>query len=75
MCLRRDDMSQKCVDKLIGKYCKIVTKEPGDEKSYVVVGTVKDVDHDAGFITVESTQGPSCLSINTIIAIKPKEKT
>jgi hypothetical protein len=72
MCLRRDDMNQKCVDKLIGKYCKIVTKEPGDEKSYVVVGTVKDVDHDAGFITVEFTQGLGCLSINTIIAIKSK---
>ena len=68
-------MNQKCVDKLIGKYCKIVTKEPGDEKSYVVVGTVKDVDHNAGFITIESTQGLSCLSINTIIAIKPKAKT
>ena len=68
-------MNQKCVDKLIGKYCKIVTKEPGDEKSYVVVGTVKDVDHDAGFITVESTQGLGCLSINTIIAIKPKAET
>ena len=68
-------MNQKCVDKLIGKYWKIVTKEPGDEKPYVVVGTVKDVDHDAGFITVESTQGPGCLCINTIIAIKPKAKT
>ncbi|MCK4366309.1 MAG: hypothetical protein KAW45_09670 [Thermoplasmatales archaeon] len=65
-------MKRKCVDKLIGKYCKIVTKEPGEEKSYVVVGTVKDVDHDAGFITIESAQGLSCLSINTIIAIKPK---
>jgi len=65
-------MNGKCIDKLIGKYCKIVTKEPGDERIYVVTGIVKDVDHDAGFITVESTQGLGCLSIKTIIAIKPK---
>ena len=52
-------MNRKCVDKLIGKYCKIVTKEPGDDKPYVVTGIVKDIDHDAGFITVESVQGLS----------------
>ena len=68
-------MNRKCVDKLIGKYCKIVTKEPGDDKPYVVTGIVKDIDHDAGFVTVESVQGLGCLSISTIIAIKPKEKT
>ncbi len=68
-------MNRKCVDKLIGKYCKIVAKEPGEKKSYVVVGIIKDVDHDSGFITVESTQGLGCLSINTILAIKPKAKT
>ena len=68
-------MNRKCVDKLIGKYCKIVTEEPGDDKPYVVTGIVKDIDHDAGFVTVESVQGLGCLSISTIIAIKPKEKT
>lgn len=67
-------MKRKCVDKLIGKYCKIVTKELGDERTYVVIGTVKDIDHDAGFITIESTQGLGCLSIKTIIAIKPKNE-
>ena len=67
-------MNRKCVDKLIGKYCKIVTKEPGDDKPYVVTGIVKDIDHDAGFITIESMQGLGCLSISNIIAIKPKTK-
>lgn len=67
-------MKRKCVDKLIGKYCKIVTKDPGDERTYVVIGIVKDIDHDAGFITIESTQGLGCLSIKTIIAIKPKNQ-
>jgi len=67
-------MKRKCVDKLIGKYCKIVMKEPGNERSYVVIGIVKDFDHDAGFITIESSQGFGCLSIKIIIAIKPKAK-
>ena len=67
-------MDKKCVDKLVGKYCKIVTNEPGDDRSYVVTGIVKDIDHDAGFIIIESTQGLGCLSIKTIIAIKPKAK-
>ena len=67
-------MNRKCVDKLIGKYCKIVTKEPGNDKPYVVTGIVKDIDHDAGFITIESMEGLGCLSISNIIAIKPKAK-
>ena len=67
-------MKGKCVDRLVGKYCKIVTREPGDEKSYVVTGVVKEIDHDEGFITIESSQGLGCLSMETIIAIKPKAK-
>ena len=67
-------MNQKCVDKLIGKYCKIVTKEPGDERTYIVTGMVKDIDHNAGFIIIESEQGPGCLNIKAIVAIKPKAK-
>jgi len=63
-------MNKKCVDKLIGKYCKIVTKEPSDDKPYVITGIVKDIDHDAGFITIESMQ----VSISNIIAIKIKPK-
>jgi len=33
---------------------------------------VKDVDSDDGFVLVESLQGIACLSIKTIVAIKPK---
>jgi len=67
-------MNGKCVDRLIGKYCKIVTKEPGVKKATVVTGIVNDVDHEAGFIMIESSQGVGCLNIKTIIAIKPKKK-
>ena len=67
-------MKKNSIDKLIGKHCKIVTKEPGEERSNVVTGVVKDIDHSTGFIMIESTQGIGCLNIKTIVAIKPKEQ-
>jgi len=67
-------MNGKCVDKLIGKYCKIITKEPGVKRATVVTGLVNDIDHEAGFIMIESSQGIGCLNLKTIIAIKPKKK-
>ena len=67
-------MNGKCVDRLIGKYCKIVTKEPGEKKATVVTGIVNEVDYDAGFLIIESSQGVGCLNIKTIVAIKPKKK-
>ena len=62
------------MERLIGKYCKIVTKEPGEERASVVTGTLEDVDYKDGFILVNSEQGLGCLSINTIVAIKPGNK-
>ena len=67
-------MPGNIIDKCIGKYCKIVTKEPGEEKANVVTGIIKDIDHDEGFVTIESNQGVNCLNIKTIVAIKPKTK-
>jgi len=60
--------------RLIGQYCKIVTKEPGDKRASVVTGTLEDVDYEDGFILVDSAQGLGCLRINTVIAIKPGSK-
>ena len=62
------------MERLIGKYCKIVTKEPGEDRASVVTGTLEDVDYQDGFILVDSEQGLGCLRINTIIAIKPGRK-
>jgi flagellin FlaB len=59
------------MERLIGKYCKFVTKEPGDERVSVVTGILEDVDYKDGFILVDSDQGLGCLSINTLVAIKP----
>lgn len=62
------------MERLVGKYCKIVTKEPGENRASVVTGTLEDVDYKDGFILVDSDQGLGCLRIDTIIAIKPKDK-
>ena len=62
------------MDRFIDKYCKIVTKEPGEDRANVVTGIVKDTDHDEGFITIESKEGTVILNIKSIIAIKPRNK-
>jgi len=67
-------MEKKYMERLMGKYCKIVTKEPGEDRANVVIGTLEDVDYKDGFILVDSAQGLGCLRINTIIAIKPAIK-
>ncbi|UCB59057.1 MAG: hypothetical protein JSV67_01805 [Thermoplasmatales archaeon] len=69
-----EEMGKKFMERLVGKYCKIITKEPGDERASVVTGTLEDVDYKDGFILVDSEQGLGCLRINTIIAIKPGRK-
>ena len=60
--------------RLIGQYCKVVTKEPGDKRASVVTGTLEDVDYEDGFILIDSAQGLGCLRISTVIAIKPGPK-
>ena len=67
-------MEKKYLERLVGKYCKIVTKEPGEERANVVTGILEDVDYKDGFILVDSEQGLGCLSINTLVAIKPGKK-
>jgi flagellin FlaB len=67
-------MEKKYMERLVGKYCKIVTKEPGEDRASVVTGVLEDVDYEDGFILVDSEQGLGCLRISTIIAIKPGHK-
>ena len=66
-----NEMESRYMEKLKGKYCKIVTREPGEQRANVVTGTIEDIDYKDGFILVDSAQGLGCLKINTIIAIKP----
>ena len=65
------EMERKYMERLKGRYCKIVTKEPGEQRASVVTGTLEDIDYEDGFILVDSEQGLGCLRINTVIAIKP----
>jgi archaeal flagellin FlaB len=67
-------MEKKYMERLVGRYCKIVTKEPGDQRVSVVTGILEDIDYKDGFIMIDSEQGLGCLSINTVIAIKPGNK-
>ena len=67
-------MEKKYMEKLKGKYCKIVTKEPGELRASVVTGIVEDIDYQDGFVVVDSEQGLGALSISTIVAIKPGSK-
>ena len=67
-------MPGNIMNRCIGKYCKIVTKEPGEERANVVTGIVKDIDHDEGFLTIESSEGIGMVNIKSIIAIKPRNE-
>jgi ribosome maturation factor RimP len=67
-------MKGKSWDRFVGKYCKIVTKEPGEEKIRISIGSVTDIDHDTGFIIVESDEGFMFLKIESVVAIKPRRK-
>jgi len=62
------------MERFVGKYCKFITKEPGEDRVNVVSGTLEEVDYCDGFIIVNSYQGLGCLRIDTIIAIKPGNK-
>ena len=64
-------MKKKMIEKLVGTYCKIVTREPGEDRAHVVIGKVTDINQEAGFLFVESEDGIGCLNISTIEAIKP----
>ena len=67
-------MKGKSLDRFVGRYCKIITKEPGEEKVRIYIGSVTDIDHNAGFIIVESDDGSMFLTIESIVAIKPRRK-
>lgn len=67
-------MERKYVKKLIGKYCKIVTKEPGETRASAITGKIEDFDSEDGFVFVDSDQGLGCLKIDTIVAIKPSRQ-
>ena len=67
-------MEEKCLNRMIDKYCKIVIKEPGEESVHVIFGMVINIDYDSGLIVIESKQGLGYIDIKTVEAIKPSDK-
>ena len=63
-------MERKYIKRLVGKYCKIVTKEPGEQRASAITGKIEEIDTDDGFVIIDSNQGLGCININTIVAIK-----
>ena len=65
-------MKTNNLDRMIGQFCKIVIKEPRDKKAHVLTGTIQKIDHQTKFLMVKSYNGSNCVSIEAIVAIKPK---
>jgi hypothetical protein len=68
-------MEQKCLDKMIDKYCKIITKNPGESQSQIIFGMIIGIDHDANIIIISSRNGVGCLNLKTIEAIRPTSRS
>jgi len=62
------------LDKLKGKYCKIVTLEPGEFGVTVFYGEITDIDYESGFIIVQSEKGIGVINLEVVEAIKPAKK-
>ena len=67
-------MKRGIIDKFLGKYCKVITKESCEEKTHAITGVISDFDQDEGFIAIDSTRGLFYLKVDTILSIKPREK-
>ena len=67
-------MRENSIDRFIGKFCKIVVQEPGEDRVHIIYGEVTDIDHEAGFIIVESNEGTGIINLEVVDAIKPTKK-
>ena len=62
------------MDELIGKYCKIVVREPGEERAHTIFGMLTNIDYDERLVVIKSNPGIKCLSMESIVAMKPKNQ-
>ena len=67
-------MKGESLNRLLGKQCKIVTKEQGDEKNHIVIGVIKEIEYDEKFIIIESSYGIGYPTLQSIVAIKPRQQ-
>jgi hypothetical protein len=62
------------MDRLIGKYCKIVVREPGEERAHIIFGMLMNIDYNERLVVIESNPRSVYLSLDTIVAIKPRRQ-
>lgn len=63
-------MDQKYIERLVGKYCKIVIKAPGKKKGMVRIGLLEDINYLDNSITIELREGEDIVYVDEIIAIR-----
>ena len=63
-------MEPKYIERLIGKYCKIITKTPGQKKGTVRIGMLEDVNYLDNCVTIELKEGTDTIQVDNIIAIR-----
>jgi len=67
-------MNENSLDKLKGRYCKIVTQEPGEYGVTVFYGEITDIDYESGFLIIESDKGIGVINLEVVEAIKPAKR-
>ena len=60
-------VQEESLNRLLGKQCKIVTKELGDKKNHIVVGVILEIEYDEKFMIIESSYGIGCLNMQSYL--------
>ena len=60
------------MDKLIGKYCNTVVREPGEKRAHIIFGMLTNIDYDERLVVIKFNPRSVYLSLDTIVAIKPR---
>ena len=61
------------MNKLIGKYCKIVVRESGEKRAHTIFGMLTNIDYDERLAVIKSNPRSVYLSLDTIVAIKTRK--
>ncbi len=67
-------MKNDIIEKFLGKYCKIISKDIREKKTHAISGIIANFDQDDDLIVVETTKGVFYLKADTILNIKPRKK-
>jgi hypothetical protein len=65
-----EKMKPRYIEKLLGKYCKIITKKPGEKKGRVRIGFLEDINYLDNSVIIELKEGIDTIQVENIIAIR-----